>query len=211
MYYTVYRIKNKINNKEYIGKHQTEDLEDGYMGSGKLIQRAIQKYDVKNFSKEILHIYDTEEEMNAKEKELVTEEYCSWSNTYNLCPGGRGGFGYINKNGLISSNESRKKGYLSAKSFMTDSDKNMRAGDKSKELGVGIHDPKNRFDWTGKKHREESRQKISIAMTGKYNGANNPSYGKCWITNNIENKMIKKEELDNWLCKGYRKGRILDR
>lgn len=96
MYYTVYMVINKINGKVYIGKHQTKNLDDGYMGSGKLIGAAIEKYGLENFTKTILHIFDTEQEMNLKEKELVTEEFCVSNENYNLCSGGKGGFGYLN-------------------------------------------------------------------------------------------------------------------
>ncbi len=34
-YYTIYKITNIINGMIYIGKHQTKDVNDGYMGSGK--------------------------------------------------------------------------------------------------------------------------------------------------------------------------------
>jgi hypothetical protein len=44
MYYTIYKITNKINGKHYVGKHQTMNLSDDYMGSGKLIKRAIEKH-----------------------------------------------------------------------------------------------------------------------------------------------------------------------
>lgn len=96
MYFIVYRITNVINNKHYIGKHQTKNLNDGYMGSGKLLKQAIKKYGIQNFTKEILYVFETEEEMDAKEKELVLISEMS----YNLCEGGRGGFSYINNSGI---------------------------------------------------------------------------------------------------------------
>jgi len=92
MFYTVYKITNKLNNKFYIGMHKTIDLQDGYMGSGKLIRAAIQKYGIKNFTKEILYIFDNEEDMKNKEKEIVVLS----EQSYNLCEGGKGGFSYIN-------------------------------------------------------------------------------------------------------------------
>lgn len=97
-HFTVYKISNLVNGRYYIGKHQTKDLNDGYFGSGKLIKAAIKKYGIENFKKEILFVFETEDEMNAKEAELVTEELIASGSVYNLCPGGNGGFGYINEN-----------------------------------------------------------------------------------------------------------------
>ena len=36
-----YRTSNKIDNKFYYGIHKTDDLKDGYLGSGKRLNRAI--------------------------------------------------------------------------------------------------------------------------------------------------------------------------
>ena len=88
MYFTVYKITNKLNGRFYIGMHKTAYLNDGYMGSGKLVLQAIKKYGKKNFRKEILFIFETREEMFAKEKELVF----IGEGSYNLKHGGHGGF-----------------------------------------------------------------------------------------------------------------------
>jgi hypothetical protein len=111
-YYTIYKILNKIDGKIYIGSHKTKNLEDGYMGSGKYLKRAIEKYGVESFEKTILFIFETSEEMYNKEAEIVNEEFLTTQNTYNLRVGGFGGFDYVNLQGLNKHNcseEYRKK------------------------------------------------------------------------------------------------------
>lgn len=63
MYYTIYKITNQIDGKLYIGSHKTKDLNDGYMGSGKYLLRAQEKYGIKNFRKEVLFVFETAEEI----------------------------------------------------------------------------------------------------------------------------------------------------
>lgn len=91
MYYIVYETTNNINNKKYIGMHSTYDLEDSYIGSGKLIKKALKKYGRSSFTREILFICDSYEEMAIKEKELITQTIIEDSNYYNLKTGGEGG------------------------------------------------------------------------------------------------------------------------
>jgi len=87
--YSVYKTTNSINGKSYIGAHAPADgnIYDGYMGSGRAIKAAIKEYGKENFSKEILFIADTPEEMYDKEKELIEPG----PNSYNIAEGGIGG------------------------------------------------------------------------------------------------------------------------
>mgnify|MGYP000373107906 FL=1 len=88
MFYTVYKITNKLNGKVYIGTHITHRLYDGYMGSGRMIKQAIQESGAENFEKDILYIYDNAQDMYDREAEIVNEAFLSDPNSYNLKRGG---------------------------------------------------------------------------------------------------------------------------
>jgi len=88
LHYVIYRITNMLNGMIYIGQHTTTNPNDDYMGSGKYIVRAIKKYGVENFKKEILCECSSQEELNAKERELVNEDFVNRTDTYNLVLGG---------------------------------------------------------------------------------------------------------------------------
>jgi len=97
MHFYLYIITNNANGKIYAGVHKTTDLDDGYMGSGKIIKAAIKKHGIENFTKEIVAFFDNADDMFAAEKELVTDEFLLREDTYNLRRGGTGGFGPFHK------------------------------------------------------------------------------------------------------------------
>lgn len=220
MYYTIYKITNSINNKIYIGKHQTNNLDDGYMGSGKHLRRAISKHGPDKFQKEILFVFETESEMNEKEREIVTEEFVQRKDTYNICVGGQGGFSYINENQLnvdiiqqrLRNPEIIKKSIESAQKkfkllYLNDNDwilkykTNLSYSLKEHYENGGLK------PFLGKHHTEESKRKIGEANSKHQSGNGNSQFGTMWITNGIENRKIKKD-LD-MIPEGWYKGRKL--
>jgi len=91
MHYLVYKITNNITGKIYIGAHKTENINDGYGGSGTVLKRAYKKYGRENFKKEILSVFDNPEDMWDTEALLVNEEFVADKDTYNICTGGQRG------------------------------------------------------------------------------------------------------------------------
>lgn len=87
-YYVVYQTTNLVNGHIYVGVHRTNDLDDDYLGSGKKIKKAIETHGVENFKRDLLFIFDSEEEMFAKEAEIVNREFINRRDTYNVALGG---------------------------------------------------------------------------------------------------------------------------
>jgi len=87
-HYIIYKTTNLLNNKIYIGQHQTNNLDDGYFGSGYNIKKAVAKHGIQNFDTCVLFNFDSFEEMNNKEIELVNEAFIKREDTYNLVIGG---------------------------------------------------------------------------------------------------------------------------
>jgi hypothetical protein len=211
LHYTIYQIVNKTNGKVYIGKHVTDDLNDGYMGSGKLIKRAIKKHGSANFFKTIIAVYDNELLMNAAEKFMVAVDP---DTSYNICPGGQGGFGYINENILTTEHRrlGQQKSQIAIKKRL-DSNNEFRIkmanmGTKSishynNDVRLGIKPKPKRF--LGKQHTKETKQKMSTSASGR-TGIKSSQFGTYWITNGIESKKLKASEN---IPDGWYKGRVM--
>ena len=83
-----YLTTNKVNQKRYVGSHDG-DFTDGYLGSGKLLLKAIKRYGRENFTRDVLNVVSTREEAFNNEKFLI-EMYKTLASegNYNLSPTG---------------------------------------------------------------------------------------------------------------------------
>jgi hypothetical protein len=82
--------ENLHNLKFYVGKHSCNKLDCDYLGSGKHLTYAICKYGRVNFRRDNLAVFETEEEAYEEERRIVTPEFVSRVDTYNLKCGGHG-------------------------------------------------------------------------------------------------------------------------
>ena len=227
MYYVIYKITNLINNKIYIGKHKTSDLNDNYIGSGVYIKRAIKKYGIENFKKEILHYCTSEEEMNNLELQIVNKDFLNRSDVYNINLGGLGSWDYVNHtlhlngNKMVIKNKTleeikaiRQKAIIKGKETRSihKQDKDyIEEERKRRSLAMKNTWKIKKHPWIGRKHSVESKQKMSQSHENIGCGEKNSQYGTIWIYNlKLKlNKKIKKEELNLYLNQGWFKGRKL--
>lgn len=89
-YNYLYKVTCNIDNSVYIGVHSTNNLNDGYKGSGTLLRRKIEKHGWENFTKEILSHYSTRKEVLEAEAQHVNTDFLKLEHVMNLVAGGGG-------------------------------------------------------------------------------------------------------------------------
>ena len=190
-FYIIYKTTCIVNQKYYIGCHATDNIDDGYLGSGTLLKRAIKKYGKENFTREILLYLSNSTDMFNKEKTLVNESIVNDKTSYNLVIGGSGGFKiqnvseWKNKLKIARANSSYKFPGVSPSAETREKISKSLKGRPSWNKGLP-------GTFTNKSHSSESKQKISKSRKGLTAGKDNPMYGKSavkgrkWYNNGIK-------------------------
>jgi len=171
MNFYIYKTINKINNRIYIGKRKTWNFisEDNYFGSGTLIKRAIKKYGVENFVKEIVEICN---ETNVNEREAYWINFYNSTDIkigYNIAFGGDGGdllTNHPDREHIVSKRIGRKVTFSDEhKGKLSESKK----GEKNPSYGKTYSDEERRKlseKIKGRKMSDDFRKKVSEGKKG---------------------------------------------
>lgn len=209
-YHYIYKTTCTITGKFYVGMHSTDNLEDGYLGSGKILGYSRRKYGDENHVREILEMLPSREALKAREKEIVNEELLADPLNINLKYGGDGG-------GRLWNEQHAKKfhfaGWQAMMKIVNSSEeiKQRRAVKFSKTFkknhASGNHEKSSAQHWIGRKHSEETKQKL---RKSKNAGEANGNFGKrnALINNGEMNKRVPLDQLESYLFCGWKKGMI---
>lgn len=199
-YNYIYKTTNLKNGKFYVGMHSTDNLNDGYLGSGTILRRSIRRNGKENFNIEYLEFFDSRVDLANREKQLVNEDLLKDPMCINLKNGGIGGGKIWNEMHAIN----LKKGASNYQKQIWQNTEyrnkitNVLRNNMKESHRLG----KIKYDTTkGKNISEEHKRKIGEANSVKQKGEANSQFGTCWITNGTENKKVKKSNVlpDGWI------------
>jgi hypothetical protein len=203
-YHYIYKITCLKNNRYYIGMHSTDNLEDGYMGGGKRIKNSVKKHGKDAHRKEILGFFESRNLLRQREIELVNEELLNDPMCMNLQPGGGGGFineEHIKKFRKASSEWSKEK-WKTEGFFDKNREVNSLRMKKMHENKVIKYDT-----FSGKKHSNETKEKIGSKNSISQKGEKNSQFGTIWINRDNLDKKISSKEKSKYLAEGWNLGR----
>lgn len=209
-YHFIYKTTCLITKRYYIGMHSTENLEDGYIGSGTRLWNSIKKHGREVHVCEIIEFQPGRKELAAREAQIVNEELLDDELCMNLNLGGNGGWTVCNK---VKTTEQRKE---TGRKVLQKAWKDPEYIEKRKKI-CSTHLRKLHEEgrikygsFRGQSHSRETKEKIGKTVSSLQQGEQNSQFGTCWIYHElIGSRKCKKELLPEYLEQGWYKGRNL--
>lgn len=201
----IYKTTCNVTGKWYVGMHSTSNLDDGYMGSGKILKYSIRKYGKDAHTKEILEYCNSRENLVLREIEIVNKELISDGLCINLKEGGEGGGGFWCEEHMLKCQKAGNESFLN-RLKTDDKFKNEISNTLLMNVKKCHKEGKIKYDnFKFKTHSDETKRLMSEVSKGIGVGETNSQYGTCWVTRNGENKKIKKDNLGDYLSDGWLK------
>jgi len=162
----VYRITHLPTGRVYVGVHRIDGdpfEDDGYMGSGEHLRRALAKYPAEEWKRDVLAVLPTKEAAFELEAGLVGPEQVASPMYFNLCVGGRGVVGLAD--------ESKAKIRAANRARQSDPEFKARQAEMYRKRS---EDPAFRESIAAAARCPDRRAKLSASIKAKF--ANDPEY-----------------------------------
>ena len=185
LYRYIYKITctaGSFKGKFYFGQHTTDNLDDGYKGSGKLLSIYYKKHP-NDYIKEIISFYNSKDELNKAEYDII-HPWLGKEECINLTDGGHHGQTLMTEEtkqkistsnkGKPKSEEHRRK-LSEAKKGKSSPMKGIKTG---RSWNKGKACPQISNSLKGHKTSEETRKKLSESHIEYYKTHDSPSKGK---------------------------------
>lgn len=160
-FHYIYKVT-RFDGKYYIGLHSTDNLNDGYFGSGVYLWRSITRHGKDKHSIEIIEFCDSRDLVKSREAELVNEVTLKDPLCMNHIKGGGGGDFSESTCQKISAAKKGVKLSEETKMKMSESRKGQPKSEAHCKAIAASHMGK-----VGKPHTKESRLKISASGMGR--------------------------------------------
>ena len=215
-YHVIYKTTCLVTGRYYIGMHSTDDLADGYIGSGKRLWQSIRKHGAERHVCEVLEHLPSRAALKLREAELVNEQLLEDKLCMNIALGGEGDWAHCNAK--LTAEQRTKAGlaggFANKSLWSAKALEQMKDASRSKMLKLRSRQTKtelSKYSLLGriKAAQPEANNKRKASMNGKHVGKNNPQYGKRWVTNGSMSKTIYENQLDEHLKSGWSLGRTV--
>lgn len=206
-YHYIYKIT-RDDGRYYIGMHSTDDLEDGYFGSGQRLSRSIKKHGNGKHRKEILEFLPNRKSLREREAEILTEDLRADPMCMNIAPGGGGGW-IGNPNSLIPLLDPNVRARGNASATQTIKRRREDPLFEQKFIEARRKGSSTSKKFAGKQHSAETRITMSMSHQGKHDGQKNSQFGTCWMSKDGKVIKVKRTEITLYEQQGFKPGRKL--
>jgi len=228
-YHYLYKIT-RTDGAYYIGVHSTNDLDDGYFGSGRKLKKSIQQYGIEQHTLDIVDFFNDRDSLYEAEKVAVNLNTLADPNCLNLKPGGSGGLAPV-----VLTPEFRQRLSEATKAVWSDPSMLMKRANIMREYWKTTQSNRRRetlsdrmtAQWSDSNYRQhrldelatyartaEARLHMSAVLSEKWK---DPAFRehrsamaakKAWVHKDGVNHKVDKTEVEQLLLQGYARGRL---
>jgi hypothetical protein len=183
--------------------HSTDNLDDGYLGSGKRLGYSLAKHGKESHTKQIVEMCNSREALKLREKELITDEMRNDPACMNIAPGGGGGL-----NNLEHARKFHQAGYIAMmkNKDLSKAAKNNWSRHREKML-VATNSSISIAQIAAVSEATRSKRKQTMADRKHAQGSKNSQFGTCWVSREGITLKIRKDDLAVYIAQGYVNGR----